>query len=70
VASPNADYGRVIKTALWQFNEAVSLMREARNYLPEATGCAEEIDESLPAILEALRNLAALDLSHIDRSEP
>jgi hypothetical protein len=69
MVSPTADYVRVIQTALWQFNESVSLLRESRNYLPEATGLAEEIDESLPTITEALRSLAGLDLSHIGRTE-
>ena len=48
-----------MKTAVWQFNEAVSLLREARLYVPETTGCAEEIDESLPAIQAALEHSAA-----------
>jgi hypothetical protein len=43
----------VTETAWW-FNEAVSLLREARQYVPEATGLAEEIDDSLPAIQAAL----------------
>ncbi len=37
---------------VWQFNEAVSLLREARMYAPPELG--EEIDERLPAIQEAL----------------
>jgi hypothetical protein len=48
----------VVKNALWQFNEAVSLLTEARLYTPECTGISEEIDESLPTIREALTALA------------
>lgn len=47
----------VIGTALWQFNEAVSLLRECRGFVtePELVG---EIDEGLPAIQSALESLA------------
>ncbi len=49
-----------VQTGTWQFNEAVSLLREARQYLPEAIGLAEEIDDSIDAIQAALEGLAAI----------
>lgn len=47
------------KTAAWQFNEAVSLLREARRHLSPGSALGEEIDEGLPAIQAALVDLAA-----------
>lgn len=45
----------------WQFNEAVSLLRDARAYLPgEYYALADEIKEGLPAIQAALEALAAM----------
>lgn len=39
----------------WMFNEAVSLLREARReYVPVASGLADEIDATLPDIQNAL----------------
>ena len=38
----------------WQFNEAVSLLREARQQMPDGSNLADEIDEALPAIQSAL----------------
>lgn len=50
----------VVKAALWQFNEAVSLLREARQvFVPADSGIATEIDDGLPAIQAALEALAA-----------
>ena len=46
-----------LRTIAWQFNEAVSLLREARGYVPEFM--AEDIDAGLPAIDEALKAAAA-----------
>ena len=48
-----------LQDAAWQFNEAVSLLREAHAYIPEFTGCAEDIDAGLPAMQAALEALAA-----------
>lgn len=48
----------VARTAAWQFNEAVSLLREAREHVAPATSLLAEIDEGLPAIQEALRSFA------------
>jgi hypothetical protein len=66
MAEPNADSMRpepnvdALTKGVWHFSEAVSLLAEARQYLPEATGLAEEIDDELPAIREALNALAAV----------
>jgi len=46
------------RDAAWQFNEAVSLLREARGYVREGTSTALDIDEGLPAIQAALEALA------------
>lgn len=43
----------------WQFNEAVSLLREAREHVAPATNLLAEIDEALPAIQEALEAAAS-----------
>ena len=51
-----------LAATVWQFNEAVSLLREARHMLPNDSTLAEEIDEELPNITEALRR-AALGLT-------
>ena len=48
----------VIQDAAWQFNEAVSLLREARAHVAPATSLLADIDEGLPAIQEALVALA------------
>lgn len=48
----------IVKTACWQFNEAVSLLREAREHVAPGTSLLAEIDDGLPAIQEALRSLA------------
>jgi hypothetical protein len=50
----------VIANAAWQFNEAVSLLREARDHVAPATSLLAEIDEGLPEIQAALVGLAAL----------
>lgn len=47
-----------LKTGTWQFNEAVSLLREARPSLAPDDPLAEEIDESLPAMQAALEHCA------------
>ena len=44
----------VIQDAAWQFNEAVSLLREAREHVAPATSLLADIDDGLPAIQEAL----------------
>jgi hypothetical protein len=51
----NADLG-IPPDVAWWFNEAVSLLREARLHVAAATSLAEEIDESLPSIQTALVN--------------
>ena len=45
----------------WQFNEAVSLLREARLRLSTSTSLTliQEIDEALPTIQSALEAAAA-----------
>lgn len=42
-----------LATVAWQFNEAVSLLREARLFVPSVS-TAGDIDEALPAIQAAL----------------
>jgi hypothetical protein len=48
----DADKVAIARWATWQFNEAVSLLREARTLLQG--DLANEIDESLPNIHAAL----------------
>ncbi len=50
---------RAGQNAAWQFNEAVSLLRECRALVgPPTRGLALEIDVALPAIQAALEYLA------------
>jgi hypothetical protein len=55
-----ADDHDTLRQAAWQFNEAVSLLREARDHIAPATSLLADIDEGLPAIQAALQALAAL----------
>lgn len=50
----------VLNTALWQFNEAVALLRESRGSLVEGCDIAVEIHEGLPALQAALEAMADL----------
>ena len=44
--TPNADTGRVMQPPTAEYVEwLIDLLREARQYLPEATGLAEDIDD-------------------------
>lgn len=54
----------VVSVALWQFNEAVSLLREARLHVAMATSLAVEIDAGLPAMQSALEDLARYQKDH------
>lgn len=45
-----------LETIAWQFNEAVSMLREARRHLGDGSDLANEIDEGLPAMQAALQN--------------
>lgn len=53
-----AGKSEMLNNALWQFNEAVSLLREARLYVPAEVSLKEEIDVELPAIQKALEAMA------------
>lgn len=46
--------GLDLAKTVWKFNEAVSLLRDARSRLP-AGELADEIDEGMPDIMNALR---------------
>jgi hypothetical protein len=62
VTDLRADNARLLddlRTATWQFNETVSLLREARPSLAPDDPLVEEIDDSLPAIQAALEHCAA-----------
>jgi hypothetical protein len=60
-----------IANAAWQFNEAVSLLREARNrWVPDDTTTATDIDEGWPAIDLALRDLAEMLAVPVSGGEP
>lgn len=48
------------KAVVWQMNEAVSMCREAVQYLPAASALREEIEDGLPAMQSALVAAAAL----------
>jgi phage terminase Nu1 subunit (DNA packaging protein) len=52
---------------VWLFNEAVSLLREARRHVPNGD-LADEIDESLPRIQAALVQTVSVHVSPNDGS--
>lgn len=53
------DLKEVLSQALWEFNETVSMLRDAREYVPNETDLASDIDDGLPHIQEALEAMAA-----------
>jgi hypothetical protein len=60
----------VIARSAWQFNEAVSLLREARDHIAPATNLLTELDEGLPEIQSALEALAALVKDLVEDRQP
>jgi hypothetical protein len=53
-----------VSAIAWQFNEAVSLLREARRiYVPDGSTLAAEIDEGLPRIQAALMIAAIVEIA-------
>ncbi len=43
---------------VWEFNNAVSLLNEARNYVPQNSDLGTEIKTLMPGIVAALREAA------------